>query len=49
MAILRSFGTPLLIHQASFSMINRWLAADRLLDDGIPKDSRMAEGSSMPE
>src|SRR5690349_7846869 len=73
-AILRSLGTPLLIHQPSYSMINRWLEADHLLDtleevgagciafsplaqglltdrylQGIPKDSRMAEGSSMSE
>jgi L-glyceraldehyde 3-phosphate reductase len=31
-AILRSFGTPLLIHQPSYSMINRWLERDHLLD-----------------
>ncbi len=31
-AILRDLGTPLLIHQPSYSMFNRWLEADRLLD-----------------
>jgi L-glyceraldehyde 3-phosphate reductase len=31
-AILRTMGTPLLIHQPSYSMINRWLEADGLLD-----------------
>jgi len=31
-AILRGLGTPLLIHQPSYSMINRWLEADHLLD-----------------
>ncbi|HEX6870768.1 MAG TPA: L-glyceraldehyde 3-phosphate reductase [Micromonosporaceae bacterium] len=30
--ILRTLGTPLLIHQPSYSMINRWLEGDRLLD-----------------
>jgi L-glyceraldehyde 3-phosphate reductase len=31
-SILRSLGTPLLIHQPSYSMINRWLERDRLLE-----------------
>jgi L-glyceraldehyde 3-phosphate reductase len=31
-AILRQLGTPLLIHQPSYSMINRWLERDNLLD-----------------
>jgi L-glyceraldehyde 3-phosphate reductase len=31
-AILTELGTPLLIHQPSYSMINRWLEADHLLD-----------------
>ena len=31
-AILRDLGTPLLISQPSYSMLNRWLEADRLLD-----------------
>jgi L-glyceraldehyde 3-phosphate reductase len=31
-AILRDLGTPLLIHQPSYSMINRWLERDHLLD-----------------
>jgi L-glyceraldehyde 3-phosphate reductase len=30
--ILRSLGTPMLIHQPSYSMINRWLERDRLLE-----------------
>ena len=30
--ILRDLGTPLLIHQPSYSMINRWIEDDRLLD-----------------
>ncbi len=31
-AILRGLGTPLLIHQPSYSMLNRWIEEDRLLD-----------------
>ncbi|MEV4386847.1 L-glyceraldehyde 3-phosphate reductase [Micromonospora sp. NPDC049580] len=31
-AILRELGTPLLINQPSYSMLNRWTEADRLLD-----------------
>src|SRR6476659_3798899 len=31
-AILRKLGTPLLIHQPSYSMLNRWVEEDRLLD-----------------
>ena len=31
-AILRDLGTPLLIHQPSYSMLNRWLERDGLLD-----------------
>src|SRR6187200_1621531 len=30
--ILRDLGTPLLIHQPSYSMINRWIEQDGLLD-----------------
>jgi L-glyceraldehyde 3-phosphate reductase len=30
--ILRALGTPLLIHQPSYSMINRWIERDHLLD-----------------
>ena len=69
--ILRELGTPLLIHQPSYSMLNRWIEPD-LLDtledvgagciafsplaqgmltdrylDGIPADSRAAQGSSL--
>ena len=73
-AILRQLGTPLLIHQPSYSMLNRWIEAgspslldvledegagciafsplaqgmltDRYLD-GVPKDSRAAQGKSL--
>ena len=31
-AILRELGTPLLIHQPSYSILNRWLERDNLLD-----------------
>jgi L-glyceraldehyde 3-phosphate reductase len=31
-AILRSIGTPLLIHQPSYNMLNRWIEDDGLLD-----------------
>ncbi|MFB7501689.1 L-glyceraldehyde 3-phosphate reductase [Streptomyces sp. NPDC056161] len=31
-AILRELGTPLLIHQPSYNMLNRWIEADGLLD-----------------
>src|SRR6201999_1350824 len=31
-AILRELGTPLLIHQPSYSMINRWIESDGLLE-----------------
>ena len=31
-AILRRLGTPCLIHQPSYSMLNRWIEADGLLD-----------------
>ena len=38
-AILRDLGTPLLIHQPSYSMLNRWIEDDGLLevlgDEGI--------------
>jgi L-glyceraldehyde 3-phosphate reductase len=30
--ILRDLGTPLLIHQPSYSMVNRWIEEDGLLD-----------------
>src|SRR5881398_2201346 len=70
-AILHKLGTRLLIHQPSYSMLNRWieeglldtlgelgigcivfspLAQGMLTDkylDGIPKDSRAAENSSL--
>jgi L-glyceraldehyde 3-phosphate reductase len=69
--ILEALGTPLLIHQPSYSLLNRWiepelldtlgglgvgcicfspLAQGMLTDkylNGIPPDSRMAEGSSL--
>jgi L-glyceraldehyde 3-phosphate reductase len=69
--LLREMGTPLLIHQPSYSMFNRWIEAE-LLDTlsevgagciafsalaqgmltakylhGIPRDSRMAQDSSL--
>ncbi|MFB9378752.1 L-glyceraldehyde 3-phosphate reductase [Kineococcus gynurae] len=69
--ILRELGTPLLIHQPSYSMFNRWVETE-LLDvlgeegvgcipfttlaqglltgrylDGIPADSRAAQGKSL--
>ena len=31
-AILKELGTPILIHQPSYSMINRWIEEDGLLD-----------------
>ena len=31
-AILRDLGTPLLIHQPSYSLVNRWIEDDGLLD-----------------
>jgi L-glyceraldehyde 3-phosphate reductase len=31
-AILKRLGTPCLIHQPSYSMVNRWIEADHLLD-----------------
>jgi L-glyceraldehyde 3-phosphate reductase len=36
-AILREMGTPFIIHQPSYSMINRWIEEDGLLDtlDGL--------------
>lgn len=71
-AILKELGTPCLIHQPSYSMINRWVEDDGLLDtledlgigsivfsplaqglltgkylDGIPQDSRAAQGKSL--
>ena len=70
-ALLRDSGTPCLIHQPSYSMLNRWIE-DGLLDvtdkdglgvivfsplgqgmltdkylDGVPADSRAAEGSTL--
>jgi len=69
--ILRDSGTPLLIHQPSYSMLNRWIEGGLLETleeegigciafsplaqgmltgkylDGVPADSRMAEGSSL--
>jgi L-glyceraldehyde 3-phosphate reductase len=31
-AILKRLGTPFVIHQPSYSMLNRWIESDRLLD-----------------
>ncbi len=72
-SILRELGTPLLIHQPSYSMLNRWVEPD-LLDsleetgtgciafsplaqgvltsrylDGVPADSRAAQGKSLSD
>src|SRR5918993_36893 len=71
-AILRELKTPCIIHQPSYSMLNRWIEEDGLLDtlddlgmgsivfsplaqgmlttkylNGIPEDSRAAEGKSL--
>ena len=71
--ILGAMGTPVLIHQPSYSMLNRWIEGG-LLDtlgelgigciafsplaqgmltsrylDGVPEDSRMAEGRFLTE
>jgi L-glyceraldehyde 3-phosphate reductase len=35
--ILRELGTPLLIHQPSYSMLNRWIETDGLLDAAAEK------------
>ncbi|MDX5592807.1 L-glyceraldehyde 3-phosphate reductase [Pseudovibrio sp. SPO723] len=73
-AILKQLGTPLLIHQPSYSMLNRWVEEDGLLDTldeegvgsivfsplaqgmlttkylgGIPEESRVAQGKSLPQ
>ncbi|MCW8311803.1 L-glyceraldehyde 3-phosphate reductase [Sphingobacterium thalpophilum] len=32
-AILKSLGTPFIIHQPSYSMLNRWVESDGLLDN----------------
>ncbi|MEV0275525.1 L-glyceraldehyde 3-phosphate reductase [Streptomyces sp. NPDC050610] len=70
--LLRDMGVPALIHQPSYSMINRWTEDEALLDtleaegmgcisfaplaqgmltdkylDGIPADSRAAQGKSL--
>jgi L-glyceraldehyde 3-phosphate reductase len=69
--LLRALGTPLLIHQPSYSLLNRWIepgllevlgeegvgcivfspiAQGMLTDkylDGVPEDSRAAEGKSL--
>ncbi|MDZ5079094.1 L-glyceraldehyde 3-phosphate reductase [Nesterenkonia sp. HG001] len=49
-AILRDLGTPLLIHQPSYSMFNRWIEHDGLLDTvedegvGVIAFSALAQG-----
>ncbi len=49
-AILADLGTPLLIHQPSYSMVNRWIETEGLLTgrylDGIPEDSRAAQDTT---
>ena len=46
--ILRGLGTPCVIHQPSYSMLNRWVEADGLLDrldtEGIGKSARGEQG-----
>src|ERR1700733_13662558 len=45
--ILKSEGVPLLIHQPSYSMLNRWVEKDL---NGVPENSRAnAEGSFQKE
>ena len=44
-AILRDLGTPLLIHQPSYSMFNRWIEDDGLLDDAGGASARAASRS----
>lgn len=49
-AILKELGTPLLIHQPSYSMFNRWIEQDGLLDTveeegvGVIAFSALAQG-----
>ncbi|WP_309131400.1 L-glyceraldehyde 3-phosphate reductase [Brevibacterium sp.] len=49
-AIARDLGTPLLIHQPSYSMLNRWIETDSLLDTteseglGVIAFSALAQG-----
>lgn len=49
-AIARDLGTPLLIHQPSYSMLNRWIESDGLLDTtdaeglGVIAFSPLAQG-----
>ena len=47
--ILRELGTPCLIHQPSYSLINRWIESDGLLDaleaEGIGCDRVLAAGA----
>lgn len=49
-AILKELGTPLLIHQPSYSMLNRWIEHDGLLDTveqegvGVIAFSSLAQG-----
>jgi L-glyceraldehyde 3-phosphate reductase len=58
-AILQSLGTPLLIHQPSYNILNRWVETDGLKDTlaqgiltnkylkGIPAGSRATQGKSL--
>ena len=47
-AILKELGTPCLIHQPSYSMINRWVEDDGLLDtlEGLGIDSSRSRTAS---
>ena len=49
-AILRGLGTPLLIHQPSYSMLNRWIEADLLdvLGDGGDRRDRVLAAGAGP-
>jgi L-glyceraldehyde 3-phosphate reductase len=54
-AILATLGTPLLIHQPSYSMVNRWIETDGLLDTleqvgaGCIAFSPLAQGMLTPK
>ena len=52
-AILRDLGTPLLIHQPSYSMLNRWIENEGLLTgrylEGVPEGSRATQGKSFDQ
>src|SRR5256885_5652885 len=50
-AILRGLGTPLLIHQPSYSMINRWIEGellDVIAEERIGAIAFLAAGAGAP-